>query len=298
MSDRFDQTARYVARFDPDGFFAWLFDGFADHMRFERWLDTRTAPMPGQPNQTADTVGELFALYVPQPPWLLLVEFQTEPDPEMFGRLLEQLGKFWREHRPDDLPGSRYQLVAAVVNLTGTLESLPASQQFVFPLDNVGLGLAAKEIHLATQSATATLDAIGKGMTTKSILAFIPLMTGGGEEGIIQRWLGIAGAEPNHRRRGDLGSLALTMAELKPWFGKWQVALKEWNMRESTVINGWIDEGRVAALRENIRTILTTRFGAVSADLVRLIDQSTDLRQLDRAFMQALTVKSQEDLLW
>ena len=277
-----------------------MFEGFARHLRFERWLDTRTAPMPGLPNQTADTVAELFARHEMQPPWLLLLEFQTEPDPEMFGRLLGELGKFWREHRPDALPGSRYQLVAAVVNLTGTLESLPASRHFTFPIDDVGLGLAAKEVHLATRSAAATLDAIARGDTSKCILAFIPLMTGGGEEGIIQRWLDMAGAEPNHRRRGELGTLALAMAELKPWFGEWQKALKEWNMRESTFINGWIDEGRdegrVLQARQTLRNLLTKRFGVVAPALVQRIDETRDIAILDQATQVVYEVARPEDL--
>jgi hypothetical protein len=307
-TDRFDQTARFTARFDPEGFLAWLFPGFAEHLRFERWLDTRTAPMPGMANQTADTVGELFALHNVEPPWLLLLEFQTETDPEMFGRLLEQLGKFWREHRPDALPGSRYQLVAAVVNLTGTLESLPASRQFTFPIRKRGLGLAVEERHLATESAADTLDAIARAETAKSILSFIPLMTGGGEEGIIQRWLEIAGAVPDHRRRGELGSLALTMADLKPWCAEWQKALKEWNMRESTFVQGWInvgigegrdkgrDEGRLLALRHTLRTLLTKRFGPVSADVLTRIEATTDPETLDRAFNLAFDIASPEDL--
>ena len=237
-----------------------------------------------------------------------MLEFQAEPDPEMFGRLLGQLGKFWREHRPDSLPGSRYQLVAAVVNLTGTPESLPASRLFTFPLRSLSLGLAAEERHLATESADATLDAIARGETAKSILAFIPLMTGGGESGNIQRWLDIASAEPDHRRRDDLGNLALVMAELKPWFGEWQKALKEWNMRESTFINGWIDEGRdegrvkgrdegrIQQAKGMLRTLLAKRFTVISEDVLRRIDAVTDPAALDRAFVQAFDVASPEDL--
>ena len=295
-TDRFDQSARFVARFDPEGFLAWLVPGFGKHLRFRRWLDTRTAPAPGQPNQTADTVAELVSLHRVESPWLLLLEMQTEPDPEMFGRLLGQLGKFWREHQPDDLPGSSYQLLAAVVNLTGTKESLPASRSFAFPLEGLGLGLAVKERYLAEESAKATLDTIAAGATARSLLALIPLMTGGGEKDIIKRWLEVAATEPDHRRRGDLGILALTMAELKPWYGKWQKALKEWNMRESTVVQEWIDKGKAENLRENLRRTLTTRFGAVSVELLRRIDASTDFGQLDRAFDQALTVTRLEDL--
>ena len=33
----------------------------------------------------------------------------------------------------DELPGSRYQLAAGVINLTGTRGSLPASREFVLP---------------------------------------------------------------------------------------------------------------------------------------------------------------------
>ena len=195
-TDRFDQTARFTARFDAEGFLAWLVPAFADHLRFERWLDTRTAPKPRQANQTADTLAGLVSLHRVESPWLLLVEFQTEPDPDMFGRLLSQLGKFWIEHRPDGLPGSRYQLAAAVVNLTGTTESQPSSRSFVFPLRGREVRLDVEERHLATENAGDTLDAIARGAVSKSILAFVPLMTGGEKPGIIKRWLAVAATEP------------------------------------------------------------------------------------------------------
>ena len=75
-------------------------------------------------------------------------------------------------------------------------------------------------------------------------------------------------------------------------------------MRESTFIQGWIDldkkegmeKGKLDTLRETIRKTLTTRFGAVSAELLRRLDASTDIGQLDRAFEQALTVENPEDL--
>jgi hypothetical protein len=135
---------------------------------------------------------------------------------------------------------------------------------------------------------------------SKSILAFIPLMTGGGEEGIIQRWLEIAGAVPDHRRRDDLGILALTMAELKPWFGEWQKALKEWNMRESTVVQGYIEQGiekgRLQTLRQTLRSLLAKRFGKVPAKVVRRIGAATDPAKLEKALEDILDVARPEDL--
>ena len=252
--------------------------------------------MPGFPNQTADTVAELVALHRVESAWLHLLEFQTEPDPEMFGRLLCELGKFWLEHRPNGLPSSRYQLVASVVNLTGTTQSLPASLAFEFPIDKLGLSLAVKERHLATEDAGVTLEKIATGTTTMSILAFVPLMTGGGEASIIQRWLEVAATEPDHRKRNDLGVLTRTMAELKPWLGEWQKALKEWNMRESTFIQGWIDQGKLQTLRQTLGSLLKKRFGKVPAKVRRRTDAATDPITLEKAVVEILDVARPEDL--
>jgi hypothetical protein len=133
MTTRFDQAARRAARLDPVGFFCWLLTEFAKYLRFVRWLDPRTTPPPGQFEPTGDTVAELAALGEVAPPYLFPVEFQTEPDPGMFGRLQKQLGQAWEDQRPDHLPDSRYQLCAAVVNLTGTRQSAPASRDFRLP---------------------------------------------------------------------------------------------------------------------------------------------------------------------
>ena len=70
-------------------------------------------------------------------------------------------------------------------------------------------------------------------------------------------------------------------------------------MRESTVIQEWIDRsidrGRVENVRDNSRTILMSRFGTVSPEILRRIDESTDFGQLDRAFEQVLAVARPED---
>src|SRR5690349_15356028 len=90
--NRFDQASRRLALLDPPGFLAWLLTNFAQSIRFVRWLQTRTTPSPGDPEQIGDTVAELEGVGEPAPPWLFPVEFQTEPDPDMFGRLLRQGG--------------------------------------------------------------------------------------------------------------------------------------------------------------------------------------------------------------
>jgi hypothetical protein len=118
---------------------------------------------PGEPERIADTIAELFEL-VCAAPRLYLIEWQTEPDPDMFGRLLVELGQLWQKHRPDSLPGSRYQLAASVINLTGTRTSLPASREFALPgPDGTACILRMRERYLAEEPAAEALERIAAG---------------------------------------------------------------------------------------------------------------------------------------
>ena len=94
---RFDQACRYAAKLDPPAFLGWLFG--ATEAPFLGWLDTRTLPFPGDPERTCDTVA-----WLGQPgqegPWAVPIEFNLEPDPAMFGRMLVYLGQLWLEQRP------------------------------------------------------------------------------------------------------------------------------------------------------------------------------------------------------
>jgi hypothetical protein len=82
---RFDQSARLVARLDPEGVFSWLLPGFAAQMQFVRWLDTRTTSGPDTPAFGADTVAELTALNAPAPPWLAVLKGRPSRTRRMAG---------------------------------------------------------------------------------------------------------------------------------------------------------------------------------------------------------------------
>jgi hypothetical protein len=293
---RFDQAARRVARLDPAGFLAWLLTGFEESLRFRRWLDTRTTPRPEDPELTGDTVAELEALGA-APPWLFPVEFQTEPDPDMFGGLLCQGGQLWQDQRPDPLAGSRYQLAMAVVNLTGTRQSAPASRRYQLPCqDDVLCALKVRERHLAEESAAELLERVGREEVSRGLLPFVPLMQGGGDSGIIERWLGLAGQEPDPHRRGDLATLALVLAELKDWYPAWDPKRKESNVRESVNVLRWKREAEVEALRRTLRAVLERRFGPLSEDTIQRVEASADADKLHRAVVQAVDVSRPEDL--
>ena len=79
-------------------------------------------------------------------------------------------------------------------------------------------------------------------------------------------------------------------------------------MRESTVINAWIDEGRDEGIDEGrdegriqqakgmLRTLLTKRFTVIPTNVLQRIDAVKDADVLDRAFVQAFDVARPEDL--
>jgi hypothetical protein len=156
-----------LARQDGEGVLSWLFPGFAQALRFVQWLDTRSASGPEAEQRTADTLAHLEQIREVAQPWLLLLEWQTEPDRKMAWRLLRQLGNFGEQHRPDDQRGSEFQLMAAVINLTGTSRSMPAARRFEFPVGGFGLDFRPQERHLGEESTEATLDAIERSEVSR-----------------------------------------------------------------------------------------------------------------------------------
>ena len=294
---RFDLTARRVARLDPPGFFAWLLTDFEQHLRFAGWLDPRSTPPGTDPEVTGDTLARLKELAGDAPPWMFPVEFQTVPDPGMFGRLQQQIGLWWEDLRPDPLPDSRYQVSAGVVNLTGTPQSAPASRLFRLPTpDGLFWGAKVRECYLADESADKTLARIESGELRRIILALIPPMQGAGEPAIISRWVAEARREPDARRRADLGSLALTLAALKDWFPVWKEALKEWNMLESPYVLELQAEATLKATLKALKTFLEARFGPLPAEVLQRIEATTDLDKVDQLLRAAPRISRLEEL--
>src|SRR5262245_34908466 len=96
----YDQGSGYLTGLDPPGVYAWLMAVPASAFSFEGWLNTRGIPFPGDPERTCDTVGSLLDLARYSLPWAVVLEFQIDPDPLMFGRLLQYLGRMWCDVKP------------------------------------------------------------------------------------------------------------------------------------------------------------------------------------------------------
>ena len=85
---------------------------------------------------------------------------EAGPIPNCLAGLLEYLARLWRELRPPGLPAGRYQIVAAVVNLTGIGQT---SLDMVLGATAMRTCLQVVERNLAEEDAASTLEEIAAG---------------------------------------------------------------------------------------------------------------------------------------
>src|SRR5262249_28747416 len=168
-------------------------------------------------------------------PCAAIIEFQITPDPEMFGRMLIAGGMTWLQLRPSAHPGDRYDLIAVVVNLTGRGN---CARQAV--VGTAEWKLIPRELNLETFDAAKVLDEIEAGVAPRELLAWIPLMHGGNEDAIIDRWLAIASAEPSLKKRGDY-ALATVFAQAVGTQEKWKSKLEGLTMNDTPMVKQWKD---------------------------------------------------------
>jgi len=233
--------------------------------------------------------------------WTLLLEFQVKPDPDMFGRLLIYLGTAWLELRPDELPGSRYYLAAAVVNLTGTRGSLPASWDMMLPgPDGVRCCLQARERYLQEEAALPLLRAIQAGEQGRILLPLIPVMLAEDIAEVLRLWLDVWASEPDERLRQDYVALARVFLQLSAERERWRQALEGLGVIKSPFMESLREEGRAEGRTEGeakaIVQFLNSRFpGQLPADVQATIEQTRDRPRLDQWLTLAATAASLDD---
>ncbi|MGL4553162.1 MAG: hypothetical protein ACRC33_18510 [Gemmataceae bacterium] len=212
----------------------------------------------------------------------MALEFQVQPDPLMFGRLLIYLGTLSIERQPGPERGSRYELGAAVINLTGTTRSLPASAGSVWPGQTpMGCGLTACERHLAGERAEETLEAVAGGRYDRVLMPWVPLMAGGSDPAVIARLSELAGQEPDARRRAGLGYDLLVFAEKADDPGAWKKALEGWSMVKSQWMEETRAEGRAEGRQNTVLELIAELTGsAAPADVVEKVRTCADPAQL------------------
>jgi hypothetical protein len=294
----FDQASRYLAKLDPPAFLGWLLRLTPAQLVFRRWLDTRLLRFPGEPERTCDTVAFLEDPAAGHVPWAVVVEFQIEPDPLMFGRLLGYLGPLWLEQKPSPERGDRFHVGAILVNLTGRGQ---AGRTLAWPQSGLLTQLQVVECNLAGYDAAAVLQEIAAGPSPAVLLPLIPLMHGGGESGILAVWQQLAGQEPDARRRGDYGGLALVFAEAAGCWELWKAALKEWNVVQSQQVLEWQAaakaEGKTEGMAEAVLEVLEARLGPLPAELPGRLRSLRDPVLLKRLLVSAVRCPTLDEFL-
>jgi hypothetical protein len=296
----YDQASRFLMHLDALPLLLWLLGTTRARIDFVQWVDTRRLVWPGQPDRTCDTVAWVVDRADGSRPWAVVVEFQAEADPEMFGRLLQYLGAVWLDARPSTLPGDRFFVGAVVVNLTGTGQ---ASQHMELADTEVLVHLGVRERNLAALSADDLLDQVEAKQAPRLALAWLPVMHHGGDSGRIKRWLKLADRETDKNRRQALG-LAQVFAEKAGCGPAWEKALKGWDVMESPIVKRWTAQaraegeargearGEAKGKAEALVQVLEERFEEVPADLRAALAGQKDARRLKEWLSLALTERS------
>jgi hypothetical protein len=291
----YDEASRHLCKRIKAPLLHYLMQLDDTHVNFKSFLDS-VLTLPGKKERICDAVARMTNLDKGGVPFAAIIEFQTEPDPNMLGRLLVAGGICWLTVKPADLPGDRYELCAIVVNLSGVgncgcATIIGTSEWTLKPF----------EWNLASLDAGVVLAQIIAGKAPVELLAWIPLMKNGCHPDNMKTWLEIATSEPDSDRRGDF-ALAVVFAELVGQQELWRKVVENLKMKESTVVRQWKDEahregkregkieGKIEGKAELLILALEERFGPLAEELASRIRASTDSEQLDRWMRSAVAV--------
>jgi len=269
-------------------------------LRFREWLDTRTLPPPGRPERTADLVAALDDPAAPTMPWLLVLEFQAQEDPDKLDVTLEEVALLRSRARHGEDRSGKYRVMAALVYLRG--HSPEDVVDMTLP-DGSGTRHAPLIWNVAADSAAETLEAVAAGQRSWGTLFWVPLMAGSGDDTVIARWKELAVTlVADKRMRGNLAGIAWVFAELAGTMLAWKRGLEDWEMTESQVVNNWIEKGRSEAKLEDARAFLVRalrrRFGeALPSEVLETINAQPSTQMLEDWFDAALSVTSLQDFV-
>ncbi len=304
MAD-FDKAARYVAKQDPPGFFAWLWGQATTPLVFDDWLDSRRLALPVEEDRTCDLVGAFRLLDRVELTHILILDFKAAATAAALDQMLGYVIRLHTEP-PRDLAVPP-QVGGVVINLTGRPQRRLVQVQFP-GLPECGWRYGSVQRTLRQESAATTLADIAAGRTTRWLLPWIPLMQGGGQPATMDQWKRAALAEPDPETRATLGGLTLVFAELAKRAPAWRDALRGWDVRTSRIVEEWREEGRqegrqegreegqLELARETLGKQLAKRFGRVPKAWQRRIQAATDLGRLKAALEQVVVIETLDEL--
>jgi hypothetical protein len=299
MND-YDKAGRYLIKRDPPGFFRWLLR--RPDVSFHAWIDARRHALPDQGDLTNDLV---VAFRVGDAFEALCVELQAESEGGSAARLL--LGYLPRlltePATADSLPLTTAGGI--VVNLTGPPQPDRIEHR---PTLAPGCWLSGgiEQRTLRTEGAAATLAEIAAGNVSRWLLAWLPLMRGGADAGIIEGWKREVVVELSGTDQRLLAELTRTFAGLAGCRPVWQRGLEGWAVIKSEYLEELREavrteakaEGRAEELRAAVLDLGRQRFGkAATRKQKARVQAIADLAHLQRIRNRLLIAPSWDDLL-
>jgi hypothetical protein len=227
-------------------------------------------------------------------------EFQSQHDPDKLDVTLEEAGILRGHARHGADRQGRSRVLAALVYLQGRCPE--AVLDMTLP-GGFGTRHAPLVWNVGDDNAPATLEAVASGGRSWGMLFWVPLMAEGQQDAVIARWRDVVvQVVPDGRTRGNLAGIALVFAELAGRRAEWQRGLEGFEMTESQVVNEWIRQGEVKGKleqgRQKLLEALAIRFpGAVTEEVVRLVNGQDSLPLLDDWFRAALRADTFEQFL-
>ncbi len=208
----YDQAARFAAQADPVTVPQRLLAGKNAALRFRAWLDTRSLPLPGGPERTADLIAALDDVGAADQPWLLVLEFQAQVDADKLDVTLEEVAVLRSRARHGEDRKGKYNVTAGLVYLRGRCPE--AVLDMTLP-DGSGTRHAPLVWNVADDDARQALEAVASGRSSWGLLFWVALMAGGGDDALIGRWKEVVAAIVSDlQTRGNLAAIAMVFAEL------------------------------------------------------------------------------------
>jgi hypothetical protein len=132
MSKYNDAELHAIKELNPQGYLDWQLPELDPDLVWYTWLESQVSPPQGVPFLRCDCVAGLRSQSGSQPPWACLIEAQAQPIPRMAVWVMVYLGLLHEDLRHGPHDQDRFQMMAAVLNLTDT--TLSTSIDWVPPV--------------------------------------------------------------------------------------------------------------------------------------------------------------------
>jgi hypothetical protein len=286
LQPSYNEAARYAFKhLYPEGLLRFLVEGVFKHWKYTGWVDSQAVSFPGDPERRCDTVARFERIDGDRLPVALVVEFETAPGSDMYPREGEYCWRLRREAPFQSRPGVPYDVVGAIVFLTGPRQP---SLWRMKPDDFCDLGMVmecAVPCFRDMDVMQVVARIAGKELSP-ALLPFSPLMGGADRTEAAVACRDLLKQETDQRKRKDMAAVALVLANLNAKPEVWRSAFMELQMDANTspMLVEFIGKGRseaAAAVRSAmIAGLEQTMKTTVPDDVRKRIEAQVDVNTL------------------